>query len=174
MHDRLEQLERLVMSLMPDAATNTKVGSVSDVDGNSTIEHDEKLATTSRPNMPIDKSSGHGSLRMSASEISYVGDDHWAAILESIADLKDHFNQEETSELVNYRPQNDHLKENDCDTRLTPRALLLYGHTQPASYSEILSALPPKTTVDRYISRYFNFQDLISCGWYSSYFRSEQ
>ncbi|CAG8956276.1 hypothetical protein HYFRA_00003656 [Hymenoscyphus fraxineus] len=107
----------------------------------------------------VDGDSECGSMRVTNSELRYIGSDHWSAILENIADLKDHFNQGERrvtdsivdysdSELASGLPPNDH-------------ALLLYGCGR-ASRSEILDALPPRSTVDRYISRYLNQLELVA------------
>ena len=100
-------------------------------------------------------------MHVSASELRYVGGDHWAAILDSIADLKDHFDQEEHLRLAN---SPDQIQDDGGDPR-SSHALLLYGCRRPASRAEILAALPPKSAVDRYISRYFNRLDLVASCW---------
>jgi hypothetical protein len=98
-------------------------------------------------------------MRLSASEVHYVGSDHWAAILDSIADLKDHFDREENLRLANTLD----VDESDPVGRpRSPQALLLYGCKRATSRSEILAALPPKTAMDRYISRFFNRLDLVA------------
>ncbi|KAL3472236.1 fungal-specific transcription factor domain-containing protein [Aspergillus californicus] len=109
---------------------------------------------------PIDAHSEFGSMRISDSELHYVGGDHWVAILDGIADLKDHLDREEQLRLVG---SPDGI-ENDNPSVVGPYggALILYGCRNPASRDEILSALPPKYAVDRYISRYFNYVDLVS------------
>jgi hypothetical protein len=116
--------------------------------------------------MLVDERSECGSMRVSPSELRYVGVDHWAAILDNIADLRDHFDREEHLRLANTPEQ--HLDDdNYSGRRLPPRhALLLYGCRQPTSRAEILAALPPKDAVDRYISRYFNRVDLVASCWY--------
>lgn len=93
-----------------------------------------------------------GSMRVSSSEFRYVGGTHWAAILDGIADLKEHFEREEDMRLM----------KDDADIHKTPHALLLYG-CKPASKAEIEAALPPRPVVDRFISRYFNLLDLAPC-----------
>ncbi|KAJ5932137.1 hypothetical protein N7516_006626 [Penicillium verrucosum] len=50
---------------------------------------------------PIDGHSECGSMRISESELRYVGGDHWAAILDGIADIKDHFDRDEQLRLAN-------------------------------------------------------------------------
>jgi hypothetical protein len=113
---------------------------------------------------PMDVRSECGSMHVSSSELRYVGGDHWAAILDGIAELKDHFDREERFRLV---PDDYGTVEGDDHNNLpalrpshTP---LLYGCHLPASRADILAALPPKSAVDRYISRYFNRLDLVHC-----------
>ena len=114
--------------------------------------------------MPLDARSDSGSLRITTSELSYVGGDHWAAILDNIADLKNHFEREEEVSLA----QDDETRgregvNNSLSEPHPQHAILLYGCGLPASRAEILDALPPKSAVDRYISRYFNRLDLVHC-----------
>ena len=154
-HDRLVQLERLVKSIAskPNASSNLDFNSLS------------QPAEIPHLDTPIDGRSDHGSMRVSASELHYVGGDHWAAILDSIADLKDHFDREEQLRLA-VSPdqiQDDTGDAGNVDIHASRHSLLLYGGYRPASQAEILAALPPKGAVDRYISRYFNRQELVSC-----------
>jgi len=154
-HDRLVQLERLVKSIAskPNASSNLDFNSLSQP---AEIQH---LDT------PIDGRSDCGSMRVSALELHYVGGDHWAAILDSIADLKDRFDHEEQLRLA-ISPdqiQDDTGDAGNVDIHASRHSLLLYGGYRPASQAEILAALPPKGAVDRYISRYFNRQELVSC-----------
>jgi len=109
--------------------------------------------------------SDHGSMRVSASELHYTGSNHWATILDSIADLKDHFEREEQLRLFT-RPdqiQDDTTDVGNFDIQASRHSLLLYGSYRQASKAEIFAVLPPKSAVDRYISRYFNCQELVSC-----------
>ncbi|KAL0777289.1 hypothetical protein CaCOL14_006807 [Colletotrichum acutatum] len=146
LQDRLVHLEQLV----------TMLGS----SDNRTIQ----IGTPAGLPTPIDDNSETGSMRSSALEHQYVGSDHWSAIMESIADLKDHFDREEQSKLAESPPGDDCFDSpsslSQCRERQRP--LLLYGCRPVASRAEILSALPPKNAVDRYISRYFNRLDLVS------------
>lgn len=131
MQDRLAQLERLVHSLMPESALPSHSANESPLPGS----HSEC-----------------GSMRVSASELRYVGGDHWTAILENIAELKDHFDREEELSVTaspDEPPDPTH-------------ALLLYGCRRRTSREELLEVLPPRNTVDRYLSRYFNRMDLVS------------
>lgn len=155
MHDRLVQLEPLVLSIAskPNASSNLDFNSLS------------QPAETPHLDTPIDGRFDCGSIRVSASELHYVGGDHWAAILDSIADLKDRFDHEEQLRLA-ISPdqiQDDTGDAGNVDIHASRHSLLLYGGYRPASQAKILAALPPKGAVDRYISRYFNRQELVSC-----------
>ncbi|KAJ5784059.1 uncharacterized protein N7518_009736 [Penicillium psychrosexuale] len=111
---------------------------------------------------PLDGHSEYGSMRISESELRYVGGDHWAAILDGIADLKDHFDRDEQLRLANTPDQLAYEQGHDLSRAKSGYALLLYGCRRIVSHDEILAALPPKAAVDRYISRYFNYLDLVS------------
>ena len=155
MHDRLVQLESLVKSIAnkPNAGSNLDLHSLS------------QATNTPHLDTPINGRADRGSMRVSASELHYIGGDHWKAILDSIADLKDHFDREEQLRLATSPDETQKHLGDAGITKLHPsrHSLLLYGGSQPASRAEIFAALPPKGAVDRYISRYFNRQELVSC-----------
>ncbi|KAI0834355.1 putative fungal-specific transcription factor [Hypoxylon sp. FL0890] len=162
LHNRIVYLERLVKSLMPDpqAAGNQTIGGLPPPPDSGRM-HDP--ANTSPADTLMEERSEAGSMRLSASEVRYVGGDHWAAILDSIADLKDHFDQEENIRLADTPDQAQDDSGNDPVGRpRSPHALLLYGCRRANSRAEILAALPPKSAVDRYISRFFNRLDLVA------------
>lgn len=161
-HDRLAQLERLVVSLMTDSASKAQAH----------IPSGSEASLPSRiPNPPpsdpiVDAIDGHsecGGMQISVSEFHYVGNNHWATILDGIADLKDHLDRDEQFRLANIPSDRDIDEYGNCLGR--PRsgyALLLYGGRRLGSKEEILAALPPRSAVDRYVSRYFNYLDLVS------------
>ncbi|KAI0892542.1 putative fungal-specific transcription factor [Annulohypoxylon nitens] len=165
LHNRIVYLESLVKSLMPNpqALGNQNAGAFAGIpphpDSGRIYEH----AANSVEDTLMEERSEAGSMRLSASEVRYVGGDHWAAILDSIADLKDHFDQEENLRLANTpeQPQDDNGGE-PVGRPPSPHALLLYGARRANSRAEILAALPPKNAVDRYISRFFNRLDLVA------------
>ncbi|TGJ82083.1 hypothetical protein E0Z10_g6697 [Xylaria hypoxylon] len=97
--------------------------------------------------------SDNGSLWYSANESRYVGGAHWTAILDGIADLREDVDQQGQGSRSSH-PQ------------------LLYG-CQPASRDAILATLPPRPTVDRSISRYFNLLDLAPSAVHSTQFLCE-
>jgi hypothetical protein len=101
----------------------------------------------------IGDSPNHGSLIVNSSELQYVSGDHWAAILDSIVDLKEDLERQEEE-----YAQDPHMSH-----------VLLFYNSKAVSKIEILEALPPKQVVDRLVSQYFNCLDLAPC---KSSFRS--
>ncbi|CAH0030944.1 unnamed protein product [Clonostachys rhizophaga] len=154
LQDRLAHLERLVKVLMPGPSSQsspnavTTSGAIGDV--MSARIHDNSLVDTS-----ADVRSECGSISATATELPYIGDDHWAAILESISDLKHQVDRDEQT-----RMDDTIGDDNPYTRRPSPHALLLYGCPRARSREEILSALPPKPAVDRYVSFYFNHLSL--------------
>lgn len=152
--DRLVQLERLVMSLIPAAATNKVAGTIGSHE-TSDVDHSSGLLL--QPS--LDPISDSNSIRQ-----HYVVAEHWSAILDGIADLKDHFDAGEQLNLVQ-----DAYSSQEMGGNLNPRppsppghALLLYP-IHRSSRADILASLPPKDAVDRYMSYYFNHLDHASC-----------
>lgn len=89
-----------------------------------------------------------GSMKVNRSGASYVNGAHWAAVLDGIAELRDHFeNEEETSR----QPSNLSFPES-----LSTGPQLLCGGTKVVTKEEILASIPPRPVVDRLVSRYFN------------------
>ncbi|GJP93935.1 unnamed protein product [Aspergillus niger] len=153
LHDRLVHLERLVKSLMPDGTNNDEARQLTtpDTTPNSSVRQVPS-------NGVVDTQSDCGSMQITDSELQYVAGEHWAAILDSIADLKAQCDREEQVRMA----------ESIDDTSGKPshfrHALLLYGCERASSRAEIIAALPPKAAVDRYISKYFNYLDLVASG----------
>lgn len=83
---------------------------------------------------------------------NYVGSSHWAAVLDSIADLKEFFEEkEETRNIVT-----DFIPANHINPRWPQ---LLYG-CEESTRTDILASIPPRRVVDRLVSRYFTDLDI--------------
>lgn len=149
MHDRIVQLEHLVTLISKRPAR--KPGAVSDDQGQQLPEG----------GTPATERSERGSLRVSGSEVHYVNDEHWAAIMDNIAVLKDHFDRGEQPEST-ASPGADLRYDNSRPSDEQQGALLLYGCRRPVSREQILASLPPKDSLDRHISRYFNCVELVA------------
>jgi hypothetical protein len=72
---------------------------------------------------------------------TFVGSEHWEAILEDITDLKIDLETPDTSEIVDFKPQ------------------ILFGINH-ASRSETMSSIPSKPVCDMLISRWFRTMDM--------------
>ncbi|KAK4213313.1 fusarisetin A cluster transcription factor [Rhypophila decipiens] len=160
-HDRLVQLEKLVKSLIPATAAD---GPTSQPSRGSLPVSAPTLDPSYNPpaelEAPKDAISDSGSISCAgASDLHYVVGEHWAALLNNIAELREHFDREEQLKLTE-DPWSGQMAA-DSSPRPPGHALLLYP-TQRASRKEILDALPPKDAVDRYLSYYFNHLDMAS------------
>ncbi|RKL26669.1 hypothetical protein BFJ72_g13629 [Fusarium proliferatum] len=140
--DRIRHLESLVFDLMQQSSVNhgqhgggtpcSPVGS-----------------TRSPVATPVASPADYGSMQFPGGGANYVGSSHWAAVLDGIAELKDHFDNEEE------------LSHPDVQGVESPGAemtgpQLFYGCRKPASKDEILASIPTRPVVDRLVSRYFN------------------
>ncbi|KAG2026113.1 hypothetical protein GB937_002261 [Aspergillus fischeri] len=115
---------------------------------------DRSFATSPYADLFKGKSSAPdcGSLQLTQSSTNYVNSAHWAAVLDGIADLKIHLDEE--GEVQDDTP----LDEFSVAERGGPQ--LLYGCTRPVTKEEILATIPERPVVDRLISGYFNSFDM--------------
>lgn len=106
--------------------------------------------TSALPSRPAP--SEHGSIprRMHSHDVNYVSSVHWAAVLDSISELKDHYEKEKEEEARSLATS-DHIQPH------SPGPRLLYEPVQ-ATKAEILSSIPARASVDRMVARYFNAQ----------------
>ncbi|KAI1117106.1 fungal-specific transcription factor domain protein [Nemania sp. NC0429] len=165
MRERIDQLENLVLGLMhqtrPDSYSQRSRSSLSppDLDRPSIVTPGAQRDVSPTP-------SDHGSIRIQQMVVSYVNSSHWAAILDSITDLRTHFAQEEEP----HPPASDPLQPlSSC-----PKPQLLYSGLKYENPASIVKALPPRPVVDRLISRYFNILDIAPGIVHSGQFLREQ
>ncbi len=76
---------------------------------------------------------------------NYVSSVHWAAVLDSISDLKYHYEKEDDARM---------LATSDSVPRCHPGPRLLYEPVQ-ATKVDILASIPARLVVDRMVARYF-------------------
>jgi hypothetical protein len=181
--DRIEQLEKLVRSLVQQqqqqtpqtpalhdvGATDGHASSIRDMQGESPQSATGGSGVMGQrmsadgdtvPSLgPVSMSQGKegdasspsssefGSMRLHGHGAKYVGSVHWAAVLDSISDLKDHYEEEEEARMLS---SSDQPYSSPC-----PR--LLYQPIQ-ATKADILASIPARPMVDRMVSRYFNIQ----------------
>lgn len=123
------------------------------VDDNSTLSPNHVSLLNGRDHemsvAPSPASSEYGSMRPHSHGAKYVGSAHWAAVLDSISELKDHYEEEKEDRMLG---NNGHVP------YPSPGPLLLY---QPVNVTraEILASLPARPVVDRMVARYFLLRD---------------
>jgi hypothetical protein len=152
LHQRLVRLEQMVTAMMPasaNASDDRPKHASSPTAQNDTILNSDVMLPSGQEDATIN--SEQGKMHLSSSEQRYVSSDHWAAILDGIAELK-----------VQCHPEED-LGPEKNETGQASGALLLYGCPLPSSRAEILAALPSRAEVDRYISHFFDRLDLVNC-----------
>ena len=186
-HERIHQLESLVISLMrqdtSNPASQTTAG-ISTSDPPSSSAHKDITSHTDHPRFgswgsqspavtafssgipsgsfvsgvdieandnisPVPLDGGYMKLN-SLGTMNYVGSSHWATVLDSIAELREHFELEEAI-------RNMETDFGGANSVHSSSSQLLYG-CQPATEAEILSSIPPRRTVDRLVSMYFTLE----------------
>ena len=156
--DRIRHLESLVHDLMQNSSANINVqdrvgatpspGGQPQVPGYPTPSAAQAPSTNEEPANAAVSPADYGSMQSTGGGANYVGSAHWAAVLDGIAELKDHLDNEEShhSDYQGADPP--------CPQVTGPQ--LLYGCPKPADKDEILSSIPARSVVDRLVSRYFN------------------
>ncbi|KAI9812697.1 MAG: hypothetical protein M1832_000354 [Thelocarpon impressellum] len=87
-----------------------------------------------------------GHIRIDDKETSYVGPDHWAAILEHITQVKDYFDV--ADDMAESQPGE------------SPGPALLIDPSRSTTKAEILASIPPRAVTDRLLSRYFRSMEI--------------
>ena len=135
-HDRLRQLEQLVMQ-MAESNASPQNGSTTQVTPPTTIS----TASTE------DEAPRDGALQHGSSTSNYVGSTHWSAILENIQEIKSAITED----------PGESPEAEDLDDRKNINREILFGSTRTMSLQQILSQyLPPRIQIDRLLSVYFN------------------
>ncbi|KAF4626663.1 hypothetical protein G7Y89_g11495 [Cudoniella acicularis] len=200
-HERIHQLESLVISLMRQDTTTpacVTTGSISISDPPNGSAQKQITSHTAHPGfggsgsqspaattfssatrstsfvsaIDVETNANISSVRLDGGcmkfnnlgTANYVGSSHWAAVLDSIAELKEHFEQEEEirNMATDFNPSN-----------FVPSSWpqLLYS-CQRVTKAEILSSIPPRRAADRLVSRYFTL-DIASGVFHSGQFLRE-
>lgn len=178
MQNRIDRLEGLVLSLMtsgpqssisaPEAAQVLSAGASSigsgslgpsldaDLDENQMMDdadHGEDESETDG----VTKSFGILKVDAERQKTFYIGEAHWAALLNEIGEVKNYF--------AAHRKEYDEQLEKVMQTRKAMGTdagagpALLFGATVPPSRSEILAQIPSRYMSDILIGRYFNTYD---------------
>ena len=116
-----------------------------------------------------------GQMRISKDEISYVGDAHWGAILNSISELKRDLGDDEdanedeaplsssanmsTSREPPYSSRNAVAPPSEVMPSSTSGLGFMLGNAQPVTREELIRSVPDKKVADRLLSLWFNSPD---------------
>lgn len=153
--DRIQQLEGLVIDLMQRTSTTAPITSRTQIDAlqgtpsppssvSLATSGPQDLAPTSPDQTKASSSASHrGSMQLSNAGTSYVDSAHWTAVLDGIAELKDHLEKGEETQESRPLPE-----------QMGPQ--LLRGGISLVTREEIINSIPERLVVDRLISRYFN------------------
>ena len=150
LHDRISELESLVVTLMegqsppsPPAPKSPRPSSLSFADVFPEIRRPKKSQYEAAP--PADP----GTLKLRESGTIYVQSAHWEAILTKIRGLKE--------DLV-------------TDSKAPPASHLFYGPNRHATRDEILAAVPPRPVVDRLMALHFDSYIITPCQYFQAFF----
>ncbi|KAJ4389394.1 hypothetical protein N0V93_006862 [Gnomoniopsis smithogilvyi] len=95
--------------------------------------------------------SENGCIKIRESEVTYASNAHWAAVLDSIAELRNELNEDDNAASE---------ADGSVQSHDTPRPRLFYGgDPQAFDLVSILECLPPRIVVDRSVARFFNTLD---------------
>ncbi|KAF9768696.1 hypothetical protein IL306_013964 [Fusarium sp. DS 682] len=186
--DRIQQLEDLVRSLVGQQQQQTPainhdgiVGGLSEplfqaspastapltsVDEDTLVpalRHASISRSRDRPDSPGPSEPGSMRLHSLGVGASYVGSVHWAAVLDSISELRDHYEEEEEARML---ATNDHI------LLQSPGPRLLYEPVQTIR-ADLLASIPARPVVDRMVARYFNAHGVIPSILHSGHFLRE-
>ncbi|PVI02594.1 fungal-specific transcription factor domain protein [Periconia macrospinosa] len=150
---RINQLESLVLDLMhKNNAPNPHPSSLQESLPIKHVRpaHKPREAESECPVSP--SPSDYGSISIRHARLNYVGSSHWAAILDSIVELRNHFAQEEGGL--------DQTPDSIVPPTRFPKPQLLYSGSAYETTFSIIKSVPPRPVVDRLVSRYFNVLDI--------------
>ncbi|KAI1116810.1 fungal-specific transcription factor domain-containing protein [Nemania sp. NC0429] len=154
LQDRIQHLEDLVVELMHKSSASIPVSesqasavnalpqSVVPKDLPSSCSGDEAVLNDNLVASDI------YSIEPSETGAGYVNGEHWAAILDSISELKEHFDKEKSVQHVKLI--------SDSHLSCFPGPQLLLGCSRPPQIGDILASIPSRPMVDRLVFQYFN------------------
>ncbi|KAF2690947.1 hypothetical protein K458DRAFT_355288 [Lentithecium fluviatile CBS 122367] len=138
-HDRIDQLEKLVTALMAERRNGNQESP------GSTSTYSPKLsvggADADIPGVP-------DRVKLETDETSYTNSGHWTSILDGIAELKDQLDQIPTTPQA--RDPTDEISGPD----------LLFSRTKHATLPEILAGLPSRSEADQLVVKYYAYMDM--------------
>lgn len=140
-HDRIDQLEQLVTTLMDERTKNNR--SPLTVGGSPSSRHrlSDDGADGEVPGTP-------DRVKLEDDATSYTNPSHWTSILDGITELKDQLDQ---------IPIESQLPE---PSGAVPAPDLFFGGQRHATKNEILAAIPPRNEADEMVVSYFASMDM--------------
>ena len=176
MQNRIDRLEGLVLSLMTNGSSSTgpsaanqaisagasSIGSGSlgpnlDADLDDSQAMDDDVPEDESETDGVTKSFGILKVDQANQKTFYIGEAHWAALLNEIGEVKNYFLHHKKE----YEAQVEKVAQTrrDIGADVGSGPALLFGATVPPSRSEILGQIPSRYMSDILIGRYFNTFD---------------
>ncbi|KAM3517821.1 hypothetical protein NHJ13051_008664, partial [Beauveria bassiana] len=175
MQERINKLESLVLDLMHQTSPSSSTSPMPPLPPDrvcqsgthsSRLDAESETADVSASFRDESLSSlDYGSFRHTEKIVSYVSSSHWAAVLDSIVDLRNHLSEEEDTILP--------VPELTRANSEIVKPQLFYSGQLDDTVASIISNLPPRPTVDRLLSRYFNDLDIAPGVVHSGQFLAE-
>lgn len=116
---------------------------------NATSASDATTQKAEQVILPVRNGSESGTLHSSPSGTVYASGAHWTAILDSISEMKDYFEEQDETAAVTPATYNSAPFSSNGPQ-------LLFGCNSTVTKEDILAAMPDRTVVDRLIFYYFN------------------
>jgi hypothetical protein len=175
MQNRIDRLEGLVLSLMtnglqsagPSAAAaavlstgESSISSGQHLEGDMEETHmlddgNDETQGDDSDTEKVTKSFGVMKVDNENKKTVYIGEGHWAAVLNDIAEVRNYFNTHKAQ----FEEQMHRVAQTRKDLNNDSGPALLFGASKPPPRSEILSQLPSRYLTDILIARYFNTFD---------------
>ena len=178
MQNRIDRLEGLVLSLMTNGSQSiapaavaqalstgeSSIGSGSlgpnldnELDDSGMMDEDADGQEPESETDGVTKSFGILKVDAERQKTFYVGEAHWAALLNEIGEVKNYF----VAHKKEYEAQMDKVQQarKTMGTDVGSGPALLFGSTVPPSRPEILAQIPSRYMSDILIGRYFNTFD---------------
>ncbi|KAI0451811.1 hypothetical protein F5B21DRAFT_485668 [Xylaria acuta] len=163
LQDRLNTLENLIASFVSgDTIVRAKTNLDKELDLDRVETVSPSIEQSNKPIQPDSDSSNHGRAEDALTpeaphlqeagdgQVNYIDPSHWQSILEDIKEVREHL------------AIPDQPPPQSATHRVLADASHLFGSIPNATFTEILSSLPPQPKCDKLVSWYFSTQVFIS------------
>ncbi|KAF2471765.1 uncharacterized protein BDR25DRAFT_285369 [Lindgomyces ingoldianus] len=148
-HDRINQLERLVTTLMGPKENVQGISKKCSNMPDALPSNIGAFYSAIEPSPEADVPGTPDRVKLASDETRYTSSGHWTSILDGIAELKDQLDQIPTS-----------AQPRDSDQGEIQGPDLLFGRQRHATRHELVSALPSRTETDELVNTYFESMDM--------------